>query len=374
VTANRHALEHWLDGRVDRWKWLDARCKGAGKNDPDSEKEDVEFVEGFRALGRDLALAHSTVPNTTLTRYLTSLSVRCREEIYAEPGSWWRSLRQTALYTVPKVVRELRTVIINTILLFIVSVFCGWWLVDTFPELVSLFASRKMIDTVQSGELWTDDLLNILPSSVLAFSIITNNVVVTLTAFVLGAFYGLGTFYIITMNGLMLGGIFAFTGRYGLDQRLLEFIVAHGVVELSVICLAGAAGLCLGEALIRPGERRRIDAFRDAVSRAGSLLVVAIPFLVGAGLIEGYISPNDSFSFEVKLMIGLAYGAVFWFVMVGGFWRVQPTPALAGIRILVDQTVIALRDVEDDTKSGAGGASGATPAQCGRKIMPESSG
>jgi len=96
------------------------------------------------------------------------------------------------------------------------------------------------------------------------------------------------------------------------------------VVELSVICLAGAAGLCLGEALIRPGERRRIDAFRDAVSRAGSLLVVAIPFLIGAGLIEGYISPNDSFSFEVKLMIGLAYGAVFWFVMVGGCVSSQP--------------------------------------------------
>ena len=323
MTAHQHALERWLEGRIERWKWLDERCRRAGKSDPDSGKEEVEFVEGFRALGRDLALARSALPDTPLTRYLGSLSVRCREEIYAEPGSLWRSLKHTALHAVPQVVRELRGVIVSTILLFMLSIFCGWWLVNTFPELVSLFASQKMIDTVQSGELWTDDLLNILPSSVLAFSIITNNVVVTLTAFVLGAFYGLGTFYIITMNGLMLGGIFAFTGRYGLDQRLLEFIVAHGVVELSVICLAGAAGLCLGEALMRPGERSRMDAFRDAVSRAGSLLIIAIPFLVGAGLIEGYISPNDNFSFAVKLMTGLAYGAVFWFVMVGGFWRVR---------------------------------------------------
>ncbi|HHJ15696.1 MAG TPA: stage II sporulation protein M [Gammaproteobacteria bacterium] len=321
MSSHQHALEHWLEGRIERWKWLDARSRGTAKDDSGSGKEEVEFVEGFRALGRDLALARSTVPDTQLTRYLTGLSVRCREEIYAEPGSLWRSLRDTALYTVPKVVYELRSVIVSTILLFIVSGLCGWWLVNTFPELVSLFASQKMINTVQSGELWTDDLLNILPSSVLAFSIITNNVVVTLTAFVLGVFYGLGTFYIITMNGLMLGGIFAFTGRYGLDQRLLEFIVAHGVVELSVICLAGAAGLSLGEALMRPGERRRIDAFREAVARAGSLLVVAIPFLVGAGVIEGYISPDDSFPFEIKLMTGLAYGAVFWFVMAGGFWR-----------------------------------------------------
>jgi len=128
VAAHKQALEHWLKGRVERWKWLDSRCKGAGKNDPDSGKEDVEFD------------------------YLTSLSIRCREEIYTEPGSLWHSLKRTALRTVPKVIRELRSVIISTILLFMLSVFCGWWLVNTFPELVSLFASRKMIDTVQSGE------------------------------------------------------------------------------------------------------------------------------------------------------------------------------------------------------------------------------
>ena len=321
MNPHQHALGHWLEGRVERWKWMEARCNGSGKNDPGAGEQEVEFVEGFRALGRDLALARSAVPGTQLTRYLTGLSIRCREEIYAEPGSLWRSLKSTALYTVPKVVRELRGVIVATVLLFMLSIFCGWWLVHAFPELVSLFASQKMIDGVESGELWTDDLLNILPSSVLAFSIITNNVVVTLTAFVLGAFYGLGTFYIIAMNGLMLGGIFAFTGRNSLDQRLLEFIVAHGVVELSVICLAGAAGLSLGEALMRPGERRRTEAFRHAVSRAGSLLVVAIPFLIGAGIIEGYISPNDSFPFSLKLTVGLAYGAAFWFVMFGGFWR-----------------------------------------------------
>lgn len=323
MSSHQHALEHWLEGRIERWKWLDARCRGGGKFAPDSTEQEIEFVEGFRALGCDLALAQSTVPDTPLTRYLGSLSIRCREEIYAEPGSLWQSLKHTVLHSAPEIVAELRSVIASTILLFMLSALCGWWLVSTFPELVSLFASQKMIDTVQSGDLWTDDILNILPSSVLAFSIITNNVVVTLTAFVLGAFYGLGTFYIISMNGLMLGGVFALTARYGLDHRLLEFIVAHGVVELSVICLAGAAGLSLGEALMRPGERRRMDAFRDAVSRAGSLLVIAIPFLVGAGLIEGYISPNDNFPFEVKMTTGLTYGAVFWFVMTGGFWRAR---------------------------------------------------
>ena len=75
-------------------------------------------------------------------------------------------------------------------------------------------------------------------------------------------FFGLGTFYIIATNGLMLGGIFAFTHQHGMAGELLKFVVAHGVVELSVICLAGAAGMMLGESLIRPTHATRRESFR----------------------------------------------------------------------------------------------------------------
>ena len=54
----------------------------------------------------------------------------------------------------------------------------GWWLVATYPELAGLFASAEMIEKVRAGELWTDDLLNVMPSSLLSVSIFTNNVVV----------------------------------------------------------------------------------------------------------------------------------------------------------------------------------------------------
>ncbi|VAW81759.1 hypothetical protein MNBD_GAMMA13-1657, partial [hydrothermal vent metagenome] len=232
----------------------------------------------------------------------------------------WLTIIDTVLVEVPRIVKAMRGVIAATVLLFAISIYSGWWLVSNFPELISLIASQEMIDTVESGGLWTEGLLNIMPSSVLAISIITNNVVVTLMAFILGAFYGLGTLYIIAMNGVMLGGVFAFTRLHGLDAGLFEFIIAHGVVELSVICLAGAAGVYLGEALIRPGDRRRADAFRSAVSRAASLLLVAIPFLVGAGIIEGYVSPDAAISFAVKLATGLFYGVLFWYVLLGGFW------------------------------------------------------
>ena len=94
-----------------------------------------------------------------------------------------------------------------------------------------------MINGVERGRLWTDGLLNVAPSSLLSVGILSNNIAVSLLAFCVGVLFGLGTFYIIAMNGLMLGGIFAFTHQHGLADELFRFVIAHGVVELSVICL-----------------------------------------------------------------------------------------------------------------------------------------
>jgi uncharacterized membrane protein SpoIIM required for sporulation len=159
-----------------------------------------------------------------------------------------------------------------------------------------------------------------MPSSVLSIQIMANNIMVSLFAFALGALYGLGTLYIISLNGFMLGGVFAFTAKYDMAGRLFNFVVAHGVVELSVICLAGAAGIQLGNALVHPGLKTRTAAFRDAVKQAGTLLPVVVVFLVGAGIIEGYISPDDRFPLGARVTVGVAYGVLLWSVLSGRIW------------------------------------------------------
>jgi len=196
--------------------------------------------------------------------------------------------------------------------LFALSVFAGAWMVHTYPALIRLFASPELIATVERGELWTHSLLNVVPSSVLSLQILTNNIVVSIFAYCAGFLFGLGTFYIVGLNGLMLGAVFAFTAQHGLDRELFSFIVAHGCVEISVMCLSGAAGAAVGEALIRPATPRRADAFRTAALRSGKLLFACAVLLVGTGLIEGYVSPDARFAFWTRVVIGVGY----WFVMV----------------------------------------------------------
>ena len=130
---------------------------------------------------------------------------------------------------------------------------------------------------------------------------------VSLFAYCAGFLFGLGTLYILGLNGLMLGAVFAFVGQHGLGAQLFGFIVAHGCVELSVLCLSGAAGAAVGEALIRPGQAGRIESFRLAALRSGTVLIACALLLVGCGVLEGYVSPNPRFPLWARVTIGISY-------------------------------------------------------------------
>ena len=298
---NNQSIIHWLKNRHTRWERFEQLLNSQKGRRDESENDVLELIHNYESLVRDVALARKTLPGSRISRYLEALLTRGLGTIYRKPKNIWAQLVYFLRIDIPSIVSELRTPIAFSVIIFMTSCLVGWLLVDNYPELATLFASEKMIEYVQRGELWTDGMLNIAPSSLISASIMTNNIVVTFFAFTLGSFYGLGTLYILGVNGLMLGSVFALTGHYGLDFRLLEFI------ELSVIILASAAGIKLGEALIRPGNQTRTQAFQRAVNKASKLIIVGMPLLVGAGLIEGDISPNHEYSFQFRLAVGLSY-------------------------------------------------------------------
>src|SRR5690606_8275499 len=154
------------------------------------------------------------------------------------------------------------------------------------------------------------------------FGIFTNNITVALTTVSLGLLYGLGTIYIIGLNGLMLGGVFAFTAQHGLGWRLFEFVCAHGFVELAAICLSGAIGWYLGEALARPGHLTRLAALQQRARRVSGLTAMLMSFLLLAGLIEGYLSPDPALPLGLRLAVGLGSFAML-VLLLGGRWPLR---------------------------------------------------
>jgi uncharacterized membrane protein SpoIIM required for sporulation len=321
ASRTRGALNDWLRARVAGWAELGARIERLQRGERIGVAEAVEAAVDYRRIGRDLALAQQLSAPPSTTSFLARQYAGLHQALTRPVGRAWPDLFKLLRQTVPDAMRDMRARVFWVVMLLLGTATAGWLLVRLNPALVGLVASPRMIEYVENGRLWTDGLLNVVPPAVVSVEIFTNNIVVSLFACCLGVLYGLGTMYIIGMNGFVLGAVFAFTRQYGLDGRLFEFVIAHGIVELSVIVIAGAAGISLGEALIRPGRLTRRAAFERAVRQASAVMLVCLVFLVGAGLIEGFVSPNPTFPLAARAVIGTCYMVIFVAVLSGGALR-----------------------------------------------------
>jgi uncharacterized membrane protein SpoIIM required for sporulation len=310
----------WLAQRSVQWRQLGESLM-TWRRGRLSRQDALKALEGYRGVARDVASARNALPGSPITAALETLFASLHAIVNREPRHTLASLRHLYAVEIPATFQELKPQLLGVWLLFALCTGAGWWLVHTWPTLVGLVASPSMVEHVERGELWTDGILNITPSSLLSVRIFTNNIAVTLFACVAGIFYGLGTFYVIANNGLMLGGVFAFTRDYGLDGDLLKFIFAHGTVELSMICLGGAAGVALGESLIRPRLASRRDSLEQCTARIARLFAALIPLLIICGLIEGFVSPDSAIGWPARLVIGLANLGLMYAVLSGRFFR-----------------------------------------------------
>ena len=290
----------------------DARQRGeslARRRDGEVD-EALAVVDDYRRAARTLGLERAAPgPNT---EYIEAAYADLHGVVHKPARRGWRVLWSLLRDRVPAAMYLMRMHLLAVTMLFVISGVAGAWLVFSYPDLIGMFASPQLIATVERGELWTDGLLNVTPSAVLSVSILTNNIVVSLFAFCSGIVFGLGTFYLVGLNGVSLGAIFAFTGQHGLAGRLFDFVVAHGCVELSCICIAGAAGSYLGEALVRPGTLTRSEAFRQAAGEGIRVLFVVTLLLLVCGFIEGYISPDPEVPRWARVTIGVGY----WLFMI----------------------------------------------------------
>jgi uncharacterized membrane protein SpoIIM required for sporulation len=311
-TARRRALAAALLARAAAWQEARERARRLAHTRTDDIADAARLADDYRLLAHDLARARELMPASRTREYLENTYAQIHATLHQGAQHLGSALRRLLRADLPAAVRWLLPYLWWTTLIFVLAALAGYLLVQRYPDLIALVASPEMIASVERGKLWTEGLLNVVPSSVLSVQILANNIVVSLFAYCLGFLFGLGTLYILGLNGLMLGAVFAFVGQHGLAGELFRFIVAHGCVELSVMCLSGAAGAAVGDALVRPGSAGRIESFRAAAMRSGVVLLACALLLVGAGIIEGFVSPNPRFALGSRVAIGVGY----WLLMV----------------------------------------------------------
>lgn len=317
-SAAAAALLRRQRGRWAEYSSLLRRARSAGLPTL-PEREVSRFAALYREVAADLARARTYGGSPELV-YTLERAVGAGHNLLYSPAprsvrAAWHWLR----YGFPSLVRRRALVIAGAALCLFGPAIATFAVVSADPERAHAVVPATMIARAEEGVtrqqegrgyVEVPEILMPLFSSTL----ITNNVQVSFMAFAGGIAAGLGTIFVLLTNGVLLGGVAGLFNAQGLNLYLWSFVLPHGVIELTAICIAGGAGLWLGSAFVLPGRRTRRSALvrrgREAVSLIGGVVML----LVIAGLIEGFISPS-----ALPALPKLAFGALTGVVLLAYF-------------------------------------------------------
>lgn len=356
--------QRFLDQRRKVWKRFERlleRQRGA-KGIRLTPAEIAEFSRLLRELSNDLATIRSRDWGSGLVEYLNHLVVRGHNAFYrASPAGWDRFIEFIAI-GFPRLFRRNFGYFAVAAGLFFIPFTVAWIAVQNDPTIALRMvdaAQLDMVDQMYSGEeseseeATTDDesMTDDMPAgdstadqpiaennaenddttsdvedseadeeeleasfaesrTAMAGFYVQHNVGIALQCFARGLLLGLGTMYTLLSNGLGIGCIAGYVLSRGHSERFLSFVVSHGSFELTAIAISGGAGLMLGDALLHPGQRTRLDALRYRGLEAVQIAAGAAVMLMVAALIEAFWSPSP-----IPAIIKYCVGGCLWLLV-----------------------------------------------------------
>jgi uncharacterized membrane protein SpoIIM required for sporulation len=173
--------------------------------------------------------------------------------------------------------------------LFAVSAIVGFSIVTYFSHYGEFFLPQNIQEQLSRGNLWT----NILSKDPISggSQIIMNNILVSLKVFGLGILAGLPSVLMILFNGWQIGSIFAGTHQFGMSAHLLQFVLNHGVMEITIVLFSGALGLRLGLSFVSVPAGKRLSHFAGRFWESVNSMIIFCLWLFVCGIIESQVSP-----------------------------------------------------------------------------------
>lgn len=299
----------FLKKNIEKWK----QYQYESASNPD------EMAQQFTELVNDLGYAKTFYPHSKVTTYLNGLASRIYLGIYRnkrEESSRFTRFWKTELpLTVRKYHRELLYAFLIFTTLAVMAAFSAAHDATFVRGILGDGYVEMTEDNIAKGDpfgVYKDE-----NKIVMFLRIALNNIRVSLMVFVAGLFLSVGTAWFLFQNGMMLGAFQYMFFAKGLGWPSVLVIWIHGTLEISAIIIAGGAGFILGNSLLFPGTRKRIDSLKRGAKDGLKLMIGLVPVFIVAAFLEGYVTRYSSMPQWLSISIlALSFSFIAWYFVL----------------------------------------------------------
>lgn len=309
-TVNQVDADALTDARRAEWERLDEltrqRLDGAGVD---------ELIVRYRAASADLAELKTSVGDSPQGAYLSLILAKARLRLTGASDSILSQIGRFFADQLPAALYRLRWTTLVIALTFIaISVGVAAW-ISSDPALVASLGRADFLEQYAEESFtgyYTDN-----PAAVFAGMVWTNNAWIAVQCVLFGV-TGIWPIYMIAQNAFSIGVSGGIMAAHDRADVMVLYILPHGMLEMTSIFVAAAAGLHIFWAWAAPGRRTRAAALAQE-GRALATVAIGLVFaLFLSGLVEGFVT-GWSLPWPIKIGIGAAALGVFlaYMLLVG---------------------------------------------------------
>lgn len=293
----------------DRWEQT-------GQNGTDDADE---MAAAFIRLTDDLAYAKTFYPHSKVTRYINALAARIYLRIYQARKEESNRLLLFWKRDVPLTIRKHHPVLLFCFLIFALFFMVGFFSSMQDEEFVRQMLGNDYVDmTEQNIEAGNPFGVYQSGSSFLMWAgFMINNIMVSLMYFVRGLLFGFLTIIALVKESVRIGAFEYMFYAKGLGSQAVVTILLHGLLELTAIIIACAAGVVLGKSFLFAGTVSRLEALRQGVKDGVKIIVGLMPVFAVAAFFEGFVTRHYRMPAVLSGFLLLLSGTfVVWYFIV----------------------------------------------------------
>ncbi len=274
--------------KKNKEKWLDFEQAIFGK----SKKNPDEMASLYIHLINDLSYAQTYYPKSKTVTYLNYLASQIYQKIYKTKREDKNRFVYFFSTEVPLLVYQYRRYLVYSFLMFFCCVAIGVISAKYDTDFVRLILGDSYVNMTlenikdgnpvavyKSGSNWGGFI-----------GITLNNLYVGARCYIYGIFLGIGTFYVMLQNSIMLGSFQYFFYQQGVFWESVRGIWIHGSMEIFGIVIESTAGFILGASILFPRTYSRLNSLKTGFKDSFKIFLSTIPFTIAAGFLEGFIT------------------------------------------------------------------------------------